>query len=168
MNIFAKTEHNTHEFNIEEVSKGYELTNSDGTLFKGELKPIDDTRYSIIINNESFIVNATAQKDIYTVIIRGKQFEIEIDDEKSRMWKEIIAAKEGEGGSGKIKSQMPGLIVKYLVSEGDEVNEGDGIVILEAMKMENVIKSTVSGTVSKINIQAGNAVEKGVHLMTIE
>ena len=168
MKIFAKTEHHEHQLSVEETALGYDVVNQENKRYSGEVRPIDHTRYSVIINNESFIVNCTKDADKYTVIIRGKQFEIEVDDEKSKLWKQIIAQKEGEGGSGKIKSQMPGLVVKYLVNEGDTVSKGDGIVILEAMKMENVIKSPVDGTVSKILVDPGTAVEKNQHLMTIE
>lgn len=79
------------------------------------------------------------------------------------------------GGSGgakhkglKVKSQMPGKIVKVLVSSGQRVEPGTPLLVMEAMKMENEIRSTVSGLVKEIKVQAGQAVETGVLLISIE
>ncbi len=70
--------------------------------------------------------------------------------------------------SADVVAPMPGLVLKIFVEEGQEVNEGDPVVILEAMKMENVLKAEGSGIVKKINASDGESVEKGVVLIEVE
>jgi len=70
-----------------------------------------------------------------------------------------------KGGSLQIQSQMPGKILKLLVKENDEVKEGQTLLIMEAMKMENEIRSEISGRIKKIGVQAGNSVEAGAFLL---
>jgi len=75
----------------------------------------------------------------------------------------------GAGGDeGVIATQMPGVVVRLLVAEGDEVEAGDPVVVVEAMKMENEFKATISGRVSGVHVDAGQAVESGAALVTVE
>lgn len=78
--------------------------------------------------------------------------------------KSIVATGEGTP----IEAPMPGMVIRYEVKEGDQVKEGDTILVLEAMKMENTIPSPVSGIVKKINFKAGDSVQKGDVLAVIE
>jgi biotin carboxyl carrier protein len=63
---------------------------------------------------------------------------------------------------------MPGMVVKVEVREGDSIKKGEGLVILEAMKMENELKAPVNGRISSVHVQRGAAVEKGEKLVTIQ
>ena len=74
----------------------------------------------------------------------------------------------GSKKSSKIKSQMPGKVVKIFVKEGDHVEKGDSLLVLEAMKMENEIRSPTSGKVVQVKVSAGQAIESGVLLLLIE
>ena len=82
--------------------------------------------------------------------------------------KKAVEPKKEVGVSGKdISSPMPGYMLKILVSEGDNVEVGDIVAIIEAMKMENQIKSTVEGKVIKIHIKEGDNVLEGAPLVSI-
>jgi biotin carboxyl carrier protein len=72
------------------------------------------------------------------------------------------------GGAGVVATQMPGVIVRVQVSEGQEVEEGDPIVVVEAMKMENEFKAPVAGVVKTVHVEPGQTVESGETLITIE
>lgn len=72
------------------------------------------------------------------------------------------------GGAGTLVTQMPGKVVKVMVKEGDQVKEGDTILILEAMKMENEIKTSVAGEVKAFNVKEGQAIEAGFVMAEIE
>jgi len=72
------------------------------------------------------------------------------------------------GNAGALITQMPGKIVKLMVNVGDKVQQGQTVLILEAMKMENEIKAGVAGTVKSINVQVGQALESGVLLIEID
>lgn len=71
-------------------------------------------------------------------------------------------------GAGELKTQMPGKVVKLLIKEGDKVEKGQTVLILEAMKMENEIKCGIDGTVKKIHVKAGDALESGVLMIEVE
>ena len=74
---------------------------------------------------------------------------------------------DGDGSSGTVKSPMPGKVVKVLVQEGDSVEVGTPVVVVEAMKMENELAAERSGTVQKIHVEPGDAVEGGARLVTV-
>lgn len=88
------------------------------------------------------------------VDIRGLSHELSVVDPRRK------ALRSGGGAAGgSIKTQMPGRVVRVLVAEGDEVAKGDALVVVEAMKMENEIKSPRDGTVTRIAVNAGDVVE---------
>lgn len=103
----------------------------------------------------------------YTVQIRGHDTHVEVLNERQRRMR--AAGVGGRGGGGPdLESPMAGKVVAVQVAEGDVVEEGDVVVIVEAMKMENDLKAHISGTVSNIPVAAGQAVEIGDVLISIE
>ena len=76
-------------------------------------------------------------------------------------------ANPGGGGGGVVEAMMPGRVVEVLVEEGTEVEQGQGVVVLEAMKMKNEIQADVAGTVKKIHVEAGQNVDAGDPLFEI-
>lgn len=100
------------------------------------------------------------------VIVKGSEFNIDVFDPRR------LAARRSSdpdaGGVAEIRTAMPGKVVRVLVGEGDSVKKGDGVVIVEAMKMQNEMKSPKSGTVKMINVQEGSTVGSGDVLVTIE
>lgn len=73
----------------------------------------------------------------------------------------------GSGGAGALKAPLPGIIVDIKVKVGDTVKKGDAVVVLEAMKMENVLQAPIDGTVQEIGVNPGDSVLEGVTLVTI-
>jgi biotin carboxyl carrier protein len=168
MKFFATSEHKSYEFTIERHASGFTVIDSEGNRSEASLTKIENHRYSLLLNNESFIVNAEKTDKQYTTIIRGKQFELSIDDEKSKAWK-LLLEKSGAGSSdATLKAPMPGLVVKFLVEEGQAVEKGDPVLVLSAMKMENEIKASSAGIVSRIHCKENVAVEKNDILISFE
>ena len=75
---------------------------------------------------------------------------------------------ENSSGVDKINAPMPGRIIKILKNVGDSVSEGEGIIVVEAMKMESELKTSIAGNITAINIKEGDTVELGSHLVTVE
>lgn len=98
---------------------------------------------------------------------KGKTYDVEIDDERSRIIKTFRPAGAQKGGKTRVKAPMPGMVVRLEVKEGQEVKAGQGLVVLEAMKMENEIRSQAEGIVDTIAVKPGAAVEKDALLLTI-
>jgi acetyl/propionyl-CoA carboxylase alpha subunit len=99
--------------------------------------------------------------------IKGLSYDVIIEDHRSMMRKQILLARPHSSGVREIKAPMPGRVIRIEVKPGDNVEPGRGLVVLEAMKMENEIKSTVIGLVEKIHVGTGKAVEKGEILVSI-
>jgi biotin carboxyl carrier protein len=104
----------------------------------------------------------------YTLWVDGHRFETEALDERTRSIRDLSAASAGPAGPAPIIAPMPGLIVRVNVSVGDRVEAGQGIVVMEAMKMENELRATAAGTVKSVEATPGTAVEKGALLVALE
>jgi len=103
----------------------------------------------------------------YTVSLDGYRFSIDAVDERGRAIRELTRASSAAAGPAPLKAPMPGLITRLLVSSGDTVTEGQGLVVMEAMKMENELRSPSAGTVRAISVTPGTAVEKGTILVEL-
>ena len=122
--------------------------------------------YSLLVEDQSFTIDVTEKDDQYTVSCEGKTFQFSLLDERR-------ALRPGEGGSGgvgdtEVRSLMPGKIVEILVGVGDEVEQDQGVLIMEAMKMENEVRASTTGTVKAILVAEGQAVEAGELLLELE
>lgn len=104
----------------------------------------------------------------YTLWVDGYRFELEALDERTRAIRDLSAANAAPTGPAPIIAPMPGLIVRVNVSVGDRVEAGQGIIVMEAMKMENELRATVGGTVRSVNVTSGTAVEKGALLVELD
>ena len=98
----------------------------------------------------------------------GKDFDVEIDDDRSRIMKSFRPPGAQKGGKTRVKAPMPGMVVRLEVHEGQEVKAGQGLVVLEAMKMENEIRSKTDGVVDQLAVKPGEAVEKDALLLTLK
>lgn len=116
----------------------------------------------------SFAVAARGSRGKWTLIDRGEPVEIEVLDERTRHIQGLVGAGKTQAGGGTVKAPMPGLVVKVLVEPGNPVAAGQGLVVLEAMKMENEIKAAAAGVVESVAVKPGQAVEKGAELVTLK
>lgn len=103
----------------------------------------------------------------YTLSIAGYRFEVEALDERARAIREMTRAAAAASGPAPLRAPMPGLITRLLVAQGDAVAAGQGLVVMEAMKMENELRSPSAGTVKAIAVTPGTAVEKGALLVEL-
>lgn len=97
----------------------------------------------------------------------GTRWMVSVVDERTRQLQELTGDGGASGIGGVIKAPMPGLVLVVEVEVGQHVQEGQGVVVLEAMKMENEIKTIGSGVVTAIHVEPGQPVEKGAPLITI-
>lgn len=104
----------------------------------------------------------------YTFWLDGHRFEAEALDERSRAIRELAGASAGPAGPAPLIAPMPGLIVRVNVEAGDRVQAGQGLVVMEAMKMENELRAQAAGTVRRVSCAPGTAVEKGTVLIELE
>jgi len=100
--------------------------------------------------------------------IGGNRYEVNIADHYDRLVKQLGLQKGGHQKINAVKAPMPGLVLNILVEPGQDIQKGDAIIILEAMKMENVLKSAGDGRVKAIKVQKGQPVDKGQLLIEME
>lgn len=110
------------------------------------------------------------ERGSYTVSLRGIRLSVEALDERAR----AIRSLRGKGGAAAqagpevLRARMPGLVSRVLVGQGDTVGAGDGLVVIEAMKMENELRAKAAGRVRSVRVTPGTAVEKGTVLIELE
>lgn len=123
--------------------------------------------YSILLDGKSFEVLVEESRQTYAVTLRGEQYHVRVEDERSRRLNMGRKGPELPKGELVIKAPIPGLVVKVLAHEGQEVNEDQPLIILEAMKMENEIRALRAGTVRKVEVAAGQRVEQNASLLIL-
>ncbi|HEY2064633.1 MAG TPA: biotin/lipoyl-containing protein [Gemmatimonadaceae bacterium] len=104
----------------------------------------------------------------YTLWLDGFRYEVEALDERSRAIRELSGVSAAASGPAPLVAPMPGMIVRVQVQVGDIVQVGQGLVVMEAMKMENELRATSAGTVKAVHAQPATAVEKGAVLLELE
>ncbi|HEY7482249.1 MAG TPA: biotin/lipoyl-containing protein [Gemmatimonadales bacterium] len=126
------------------------------------------TRQLLIDGRPRTLTMRSAGRGQWTLNVGGDRWEVEVIDERTRHIRSLTAGGERVRGPAALRAPMPGLVVRVLVEPGQEVEAGTGLVVLEAMKMENELKASAGGTVSAIRSQAGEAVEKGQVLVEFQ
>ena len=111
------------------------------------------------------IARRSGARGNYALWMDGWRFDVEALDERTRAIRELSAIQQGPAGPAPVIAPMPGLIVRVQVAVGDRVEAGQGVVVMEAMKMENELRAPAAGVVRLINAVPGTAVEKGTRLI---
>jgi biotin carboxyl carrier protein len=151
-----------------------ELVKSNATRVEGaiggrryvlEVAPVGPGVYWFNWNNRSIEAAVTPAVGEYVVSINERHISVEIADPRAALRK---AAHQGEAGLAEVRAPMPGKVVRILVSEGDEIQAHQGVIVVEAMKMQNEIKSPKSGIVKKIRVERNAAVNAGDILAIVE
>src|SRR5690554_381469 len=145
------------------VEKPEEMFAVDGKQVDWDLVRISDRLYHLLVNHVSYtveLINIDAAEKEITIKLNNKTGTIKIQDKF-----DLLLDKLGMDTSTRleimdVKAPMPGLILDIKVQVGDKVKKGEPLLVLEAMKMENIIKSVSEGEVKSILVAAGNSVEK--------
>lgn len=162
MRLIARHGERDIEVEVERHASGYRVRIGERWIvadfveaggFMRSLRLEDGTQFSLIHHRDG---------NLHEVTLAGSAFEVEMIDPlalKRRRREDEV------GGGGVIKALMPGRVVRILVQKGEEVRKGAGLLILEAMKMQNEIQAPVDGMVAEIFVEAGTTVEGGAPLL---
>jgi biotin carboxyl carrier protein len=138
---------------MEQAAKG----TVNGKPFALDVQRVSDNIYHVIRDHRSFEVEML---DEGKVRINGTIYATESVDRFDALLKQLGMDKGAAGKVAEVKAPMPGLVLKIIAQAGTVVSKGDALLVLEAMKMENVIKSPTDGTIASIEVQQGKTVEK--------
>lgn len=142
----------------------------EGMAYELDTTGAAETGMSVLYNHKSYTVVLTkSDKEAkqYTLQIGTNKYEVTLKDKLDDLLAGMGLSAGAAAKLNNIKAPMPGLVVNILVAEGDTIAKGDALLVLEAMKMENIIKSPGEGVIKKININKGQAVEKNQILIEI-
>ncbi len=135
----------------------------NGTPFVWDIIEVKPGSFHVIKDFKSYNVEVVkddfAEKS-FLVNIKGNNYQLKVETKFDELLKSLGFDNLSAGKVNEIKAPMPGLVVDVCISEGDVIKKGDPIIMLEAMKMENIIKSPADGIIKKINVKKGMAVEK--------
>lgn len=138
---------------------------SDHDDTKIDAREVAPNTYSILVNGRSFEAIVIRAADGVLVRCNGREFHAKVSD--PRAWRGARGALFGAEGKQQVMAPMPGKVVRILVKAGDSVEASQGLVVVEAMKMQNEIRAPKSGTIERIFIREGQAVAAGDALVTI-
>jgi pyruvate carboxylase subunit B len=143
----------------------------DGETLTARVEDVDGTPVRLVtIGREVHRVVARrgVTRGSYTLWVDGYRFEGEALDERTRAIRDITGASARASGPAPVIAPMPGLVVRVNVTVGERVEAGQGVIVMEAMKMENELRASVGGIVKAVHAAVGKPVEKGAMLVELE
>ena len=154
-----------------EVDLDGDVVSADGSSSIAHLNEVEGTPVRMVtIGDEVHRVVARrgTTRGRYTLWLDGFRYEVEALDERTRAIRALSGAGREATGPAPLMAPMPGMIVRIAVAVGDTVQAGQGLIVMEAMKMENELRAASAGTVKAILAREGTAVEKGALLLELE
>lgn len=141
----------------------------DGKIVELDFESIEaQPVFSLIVDGKSYESYVYHGEESLEVLVKGRLYQAHVEDERERRLRAASGGSTGQSGPFQLKAPMPGLVVAVPVSEGQEVQEGDVLLILESMKMQNELKSPRDGVVGRIHVGAGDSVEQRQKMLSVE
>jgi len=140
----------------------------DGTTYEVDFDAISDQPvYSLLVNGHSYEAYVYPQERNWQVLLRGTLYPVTVEDEREKRLRAASGSQVAERGEFLLKAPMPGLVVSIPVREGQQVEKGEVLVVLESMKMQNELKAPRDGKVARLRVQTGDSVEQKQTLLNI-
>jgi biotin carboxyl carrier protein len=127
--------------------------------------------HHVLHNNKSYtveLIHFDKDEKQCTLLVNNKEMNVSIEDRFDALLHQLGMDNMNSQKVNEVKAPMPGLVLNVLVKPGEEVAKGDGLLVLEAMKMENIIKSPTDGVIKSVEVEQSNAVEKNQVLIKFE
>ena len=155
------------ELALQELGTALEfaMTGAKEASGTASLVPISPGVYSVLLGNRSITLNLSKEQGIYEASSGGRRLFLSIADKRDRAAKQ---RSDAAAGPVEVRAQMPGKIISLLVAPGTKVEAGQSLLVIEAMKMQNELKSPRSGIVSKLLVSEGETVPANHKLIVIE
>lgn len=152
---------------IIDINQSGEIT-VDGEVINVDMQKMEDTTmYSMIIKGESHDIRMNEGDGFYEVQVSGEIFHVEVEDERTRLLAGMKRGPETVAGEIHIKAPMPGVVIEVPVTQGQKIIQGDIVLVLESMKMQNEFKAPRDGAIHVVRVKPGDTVERNQVLMSI-
>lgn len=141
----------------------------NGDTHQVDFNAVDEfSIYSLLLDNHSWEALLERVGDEYRISVGGELFMVTVQDERTRKIAKALSKPSGLSGEVTIRAPMPGLVRGVPAEAGQEVQAGQGLIILEAMKMENELRAPRAGRVHEVRVKPGDAVEQGQPLVILK
>lgn len=154
-----------------EINEKHNKVFINGTETDACIQKIGDGSFHVISEYRSYnaeLESVDPDEKTFTFLINGHSYTVKIQDRFDLLLKELGMSSMASNKVSDIKAPMPGLVLEIIAKEGQELNKGDEVLVLEAMKMENVLKAPGDGVVKSVSVKVGDAVEKNQVLVVLE
>ncbi|MFQ5888900.1 MAG: acetyl-CoA carboxylase biotin carboxyl carrier protein subunit [Gemmatimonadota bacterium] len=133
----------------------------EGRLVPAEIAALPGTAVRHLrLGDRGFRVLARRTADGWLIDVEGRSYRVRVEDERTRAIRELASDPGASKSAGALRAPMPGLIVRVEVKPGQRVEAGTPLVVMEAMKMENELKSVGNGTIAAVEVREGQAVDR--------
>lgn len=166
-----KAQVNDKNFEIDFEKGNRAKGNINGKPFDLDIVSVNDGEYNVIHNNKSYTIlvdNANYDEKQVVLRVNGTSYTVGINDRFDMLLEELGLDNLDANKVNELVAPMPGLVLDVKVEVGDSVVKGDALLVLEAMKMENILKSPTDAIVKQVSVNKGEAVEKNQLLITFE
>ncbi|MBC7653969.1 MAG: acetyl-CoA carboxylase biotin carboxyl carrier protein subunit [Oligoflexus sp.] len=153
-----------------ETSIKNDVINLNGNDLSLDMVSLGNNKCHIIKNNKSYtaeLVEKNLVEKTFKIKVNNNVYEIKAKDQYDELLKDLGLENLNATKLKEIKAPMPGLVLKVLINEGDEIKKGENLFVLEAMKMENMIKAPADIVIKKLSIKPGDKVEKNQVLVVL-
>jgi len=153
------------------INGSYKVELQQAQLAELDIVKKGDGQYHVLKDNKSYhveLISIDAATKTVSLKVNGKTYQTSIADHYDQLIKRLGLTTVSSQKVNQVKAPMPGLVLDILVDPGQDIKKGDKLLILEAMKMENIIKSSGDGIVEDVLIKKGTAVDKGQLLIQMK
>ena len=168
MKYIVKIEGKNFQINITERDGELEIDLDGKPVSADSIEIKGKNLVSFLFNHRSFDLEFSKNQNEVSVFLNGKRYDCLLEDEKTQRFKQLGGLEVETKKERELRTPMPGLVTAIEVKEGDFVKAGQGVIIVEAMKMENELKAKFDGKVKSIKVKERQAVDKGEVLIVFE
>jgi biotin carboxyl carrier protein len=140
----------------------------DGEIYLIDFTQVGDQQvYSLLVNGMSVDSNVYPNEDVWQVIFQGNLFSATVEDEREKRLRAALGGRVAAHEDFHLKAPMPGMVISVPVQEGQMINKGDVLAVLESMKMQNELRSPRDGKVTRLRIKPGDRVEHKETMLSV-
>jgi biotin carboxyl carrier protein len=156
-------------YTLKSAHQNYKIEEREGKLYLNDgligldISDLGNQHFHVIENHKSFeaeLLELNKEEKYVLIKVNAQVYRFDVSDQYDILLREMGLDKLNQHTVKELKAPMPGLVLQVMVQVGDEIKKGDNLLILEAMKMENILKAPADATVKSILIKAGDKVEK--------
>ena len=158
---------NGNEYLIEIIDERHIVVN--GRKYTVDFNSVSgQPMYSLLVDSKSFEGFVYPGETEWEVLLMGRQYPVVVEDEREKRLRAAAGGSVSETGEFHLKAPMPGMVVSIPVEEGQEIEKGQVLLILESMKMQNELKAPRVGTIGRIRVKPGESVEQRQTLLSVQ